>query len=45
MAQDQLGYTAPYTAASNGTPPNIQALLAAGADVMVQNKDGKIPWD
>ena len=24
---------------------NILALLAAGADVMVQNKDGKIPWD
>ena len=33
IAQEQLGYTPFHTAASFGTPANIRALLAAGADL------------
>ena len=49
MAWDDSGDTPLHAAAeissATDVKNNILALLAAGADVMVENKDGKIPWD
>ena len=45
MAMADYGKTQLHKAAWAGTPETIRALVAAGADVMVQNKDGKTPLD
>jgi uncharacterized protein len=43
MARSDYGWTPLHFAASIGTPAMIQALLAAGADVMARNEDGTTP--
>ena len=40
MARDEDGDTPLHKAASFGTSANIQALLAAGADVMARSENG-----
>jgi ankyrin repeat protein len=34
-----------HAAASSGTFANIQTLLDAGADIKVEDKHGRTPWD
>ena len=44
MARSKDGWTPLHFAAGYfGTPANIQALLAAGADVMARDENGKTP--
>jgi ankyrin repeat protein len=44
-ARDDDGQTPLHCAAWLGTPKNIAALLAAGAEVNARDKDGKTPFD
>ena len=43
MPRNKDGTTPLQEAAAYGTRAKIQALLAAGADVMARNKDGRTP--
>ena len=43
MAQGKAGKSPLHLAAVRGTPANIEALLAAGANIMVADKDGETP--
>ena len=45
MVRDMYGQTPLHSAARHGSPANIRALIAAGADAKTKNKEGKTPWD
>ena len=45
MARDKFGLTPLHRTAQSGTPANIKALLAAGADAKAKDEESKTPWD